>query len=239
MNIFGTNNKIPPVVLSIGGSLVVPNGGVDTDFLAKLNTFIRKHVRDGKRFFLVIGGGKLARTYRDAGKEVVGSMTIEDLDWLGIHATRMNAHLLRTIFQDIAHPRIIENYDHKLSDWNEAVVIGAGWKPGWSTDYDAVVLARDYGATLMVNLSNVDWIYDCDPKKFKNAKKIKEITWAKLPAIVGTTWTPGLNAPFDPIAGQLAAKNDLTVIVTNGSNFANLEKIITGQEGFDGTVIHP
>ncbi|MBI1863495.1 UMP kinase [Candidatus Microgenomates bacterium] len=238
MSIFGNANQERPIVLSIGGSLLVP-GGVDTEFLSKLNTFIRKHVREGKRFFLVIGGGRLARTYRDAGKEVVGSMTMDDLDWLGIHATRLNAHLVRTIFQDIAHPRIIENYDHKLSDAKESVVIGAGWKPGWSTDYCAVVLAHEYGGKLLVNMSNVDWIYDCDPKKFKDAKILKEITWAKLPAIVGTTWTPGLNAPFDPIAGQLAAKHELTVIVANGSNFANLEKIVTGQDGFDGTVIHP
>jgi uridylate kinase len=238
MNIFG-NNKERPIVLSVGGSLIVPNGGVDTEFLSKLNTFIRKHVREGKRFFMVIGGGQLARTYSEAGREVIGTLTHQDLDWLGIHATRMNAHLVRTIFQDIAHPRIIENYDHKLLRWKESVVIGSGWKPGWSTDYDAVILARDYGAHIIVNMSNIDWIYDCDPNKFKNAKKLKDVRWSEMSKIVGTTWTPGQNTPFDAIAAQLAAKHDLTVVVTNGSNFANLEKIISGQSGYDGTTIRP
>lgn len=188
---------------------------------------------------MVIGGGRLARNYRDAGKEVVGSLTSDDLDWLGIHATRLNAHLVRTIFQDIAHPRIIENYDHKLDDWNESVVVGSGWKPGWSTDYCAVVLARDYGAGLMVNMSNVDCIYDSDPKKNPNAKKLSSVTWAEMPAIVGTKWTPGLNAPFDPIAGKLATELGLTVIVANGSNFDNLDKIISGAKDYEGTTIHP
>src|SRR6185369_7762267 len=93
------------VVLSVGGSLIVPNGGIDTDFLNKLNEFIRTKLSEKKnrQFFLVIGGGGTARHYRDAGRAVIGELDVEDLDWLGIHATRLNAHLIRTIFRDIAH----------------------------------------------------------------------------------------------------------------------------------------
>lgn len=224
--------------MSIGGSLLVPNGGVDYDFLDKLNQFIRKQVTKGHRFFLVSGGGALARQYRDAGKKVIGDIAEEDLDWLGIHATRLNAHLLRTVFQDIAHPRIIENYDKKLKGWREPVVIGAGWKPGWSTDYDAVILARDYGANLILNLSNIDWIYDKDPNIYKDAQAIKKLTWEEMEELVGLEWKPGIHAPFDPVAAQLAKRLHLTVIVTNGEDFKNLEKIIEG-ENFKGTVILP
>lgn len=229
----------PPITFSIGGSLVVPNGGVNTDFLKKLNTFIRHHVEKGKRFLLVVGGGSLARKYRDAGKEVIGTLTEEDLDWLGIHATRMNAHLVRTIFQDIAHPRIMENYDFKLHDWHEAVAIGAGWKPGWSTDYCVTVMARDQGSKMIVNMSNIENIYDRDPKKHEDAQKLHDITWEQMEKIVGTTWSPGMNAPFDPIATKLAKSLGFTVIVANGENFDNLEKIIAGEDDFIGTKIHP
>lgn len=224
--------------MSVGGSLIVPDGGVDTQFLIKLNTFVRSEVKRGKRFFLVAGGGTVARHYRDAGKAVIGDIDREDLDWLGIHATRFNAHLLRTIFQDIANPRIIENYDKKLLRWKEPVVIGAGWKPGWSTDYDAVVLARDYGANLIINMSNIDWVYDRDPRKFKDAKPIKKITWEETEKLVGTKWSPGLNAPFDPVAAQLAKRLGLTVIVANGHDFKNLNAIMSG-DTFKGTVIMP
>ncbi len=230
--------KEPPIILSIGGSLIVPNGGIETEFLTRLNEFIRKEVKKGKRFFLVTGGGKIARFYRDAGKDVVGNITDEDLDWLGIHATRLNAHLLRTIFQDIAHPRIIENYDRKLKNWKEPVVIGAGWKPGWSTDYCAVTLAKDYSAELIINLSNIEWVYDKDPNKDKAAKPIKRLTWEQMEDLVGTSWSPGVNAPFDPVAAQLAKQRGLTVIVTKGNDFNNLTKIIEG-EAFKGTVIMP
>lgn len=231
-------HKEPPIIISIGGSLLVPNGEINIKFLSRLNKFIREQVAKGRRFFLVAGGGMIARRYRDAGKAVVGTMTDEDLDWLGIHSTRLNAHLLRTIFQDIAHPKIIDNYDEKIIRWKEPVVIGSGWKPGWSTDYDAVVLARDYKGSVIINLSDIDWIYDKDPNKNKDAKIIKKLTWEEMEKLVGTKWSPGINAPFDPVAAQLAKKLNLTVIVANGADFKNLENIVDG-EAFKGTVIMP
>jgi len=232
------DNQEPPIVISIGGSLLATQDGINTNFLKQFNLFVRKYIKRGKRFFLVAGGGVTARAYRDAGKEVIGGMTPDDLDWIGVHATRLNAHLLRTIFEDIAHSRIIENYDKKLRNWKEPLVIGAGWKPGWSTDYDAVILARDYGANLIINLSNIDWVYDKDPRIYTDARPIEKLTWGELEKIVGTEWSPGINAPFDPIAVQLARKHRLTVIVTNGENFKNLENIIEG-DAFNGTVIQP
>ncbi len=226
----------PPIVISVGGSLIVPNGGIDTNFLIKLNRLIREEVAKGKRFLLVAGGGKIARHYRDAGRAVIGNVTDEDLDWLSIHTTRLNAHLLRTIFQDIANPRIIENYDHKLEDWQQPLAIGAGWKPGWSTDYDAVILARDYGANIIVNMSNIDWVYDRDPAKYKDAKPLKNITWDGMEKLVGDKWSPGFNAPFDPIATKLAKKLKLTVIIANGNDLINIQKIIN-KNSFKGTII--
>ncbi len=233
-----TFDKEKTIIISVGGSLVVPNGGIDTNFLTKLNQFIRKEVKKGKRFFLVIGGGNTTRHYQDAGRSVRGMMTKEDLDWIGIHATRLNAHLVRTIFKDIAHPRIIENYDHKLVNWQEPVVVGAGWKPGWSTDYDAVILAQDYKGKIIINLSNTYFVYNKDPNKFKDAIKLKNLTWQDMEKIVGSKWTPGLNKPFDPVATQLAKKLNLTVIVTNGKDFENLANIIEGRD-FKGTLIGP
>ncbi|HLL60963.1 MAG TPA: methyltransferase domain-containing protein [Candidatus Nitrosocosmicus sp.] len=230
------NKPQETIILKIGGSLIVPETGPNVLFLQKLNTFIREQVKYGRKFLLSIGGGKTARNYRDAGSKVIGQLTNDDLDWLGIHASHLNAHLVRTIFQDIAHPRIIENYDRKLDNWSEPVAIGAAWKPGWSTDYCATVAARDYNASAIIKLSNIDWIYDKDPNKYKDSKIIKKITWEDYQMLIGNTWVPGMNVPFDPIASQLANKLALTVIVTNGKSFANLKNILEGEE-FKGTVI--
>ena len=226
------------IIISVGGSLIIPNGGIDRNFLENFNKFIRREVKLGRRFLLVVGGGNIMRHYRDAATSITKNVSNDDLDWLAIHITRVNAHLLRTIFFDIAHPRIIENYEHKLENWTEPIAIGAGWKPGWSTDYDAVILARDHDSKLIINLSNIDWVYDKDPNKFKDAKKIEKISWVEMEKIVGNKWEPGLNLPFDPIATKLAKDLGLTVIVTNGKNYENIDKIISGSK-FEGTIISP
>ncbi|MBI2611462.1 UMP kinase [Candidatus Gottesmanbacteria bacterium] len=225
-----------PIILSLGGSLVVPNGGIDTKFLAKFNEFIRKKIATGARFFIVVGGGAIARHYRDAGKDVVGKITDIDLDWLGIHATRLNGHLLRTIFQDLAHPRIVENYNKRLYNLKEPLVIAAGWKPGWSTDYCAVLLAQEYKSKIIVNMSNIKKVYTSDPNKDSKARPIDKISWEDFSKLVGDKWMPGSNSPFDPVASRLAREMGLTVYVLDGKDVDNLENALENRP-FIGTVI--
>jgi uridylate kinase len=88
----------------------------------------------------------------------------------------------------------------------------------------------------VVNLSNIDYVYNKDPKKFKNAKKIKEISWADFRKIVGDKWDPGLNVPFDPIASKIAQEAQMEVVIMNGKKLKNLENYLEGKK-FTGTVI--
>lgn len=225
-------------ILSLGGSLVVPDGTIDTQFLTEFNTFIRKQVSEkNRRFFITVGGGRIMRDYRDAAKKVHGEISNQDLDWLGIHATRLNAQLIRTIFIDIAAPLIIKHYEIILKI-DQPVAIAAGWKPGWSTDYCAVTLCQDYGVKHMVNMSNVDKVYDKDPKKFPDAKPIDAINWTDYRKIAGDEWTPGLNLPFDPIASKLAQELGVTVKILNGKNLTNLEAALEDKP-FIGSTISP
>ncbi len=224
-------------VLSLGGSLVVPNGGIDTQFLSDFNTFIRNQVSSKKRrFFIVVGGGATTRQYQEAAR-VVGKQKIEDvdLDWLGIHATRLNAQMVRTIFQDIADPRVIKHYEIILKI-EAPVAIAAGWKPGWSTDYCAITLCQDYGIKFAINLTNVDQVYDKDPKKFPDAKPLVNVSWKKYRAMAGDKWIPGMNLPFDPIASKLADELGVMVKILNGKNLDNLARALD-DKSFVGTTI--
>jgi uridylate kinase len=233
-----TSTYTEKIVMSIGGSLVAPEGGVNTTFLSNLNTFIRAQLKSHphRQFFLVSGGGTIARRYRDAGRSVVGhELTRDDLDYLGIHATKLNAHLIRTIFRDVAHPYILKHYEI-IRKAHEPVVVAAGWKPGWSTDYCALLLCEDYDVKSVINLSNIAQVYDKDPKKFKDAKPIEKTTWKEFRKIVGDEWEPGLNAPFDPIAAKKAQELGAKVIVMHGEDFKNIENYFTGK-AFVGTVI--
>lgn len=223
-----------PIIISLGGSIIVPNGGLDAAFLKKFRNLIVKHVGRGRRFVIIAGGGKIARHYQDAAGKIIG-IHPEDIDWLGIHATRLNAHLLRTIFRKRAHPRLFWDPLKKFS-WKEPILIGAGWKPGSSTDYIATLAAKKFNADTVINLSNIDYIYDKDPDKYKDAEKIKEITWQEFKKLVGGKWIPGANTPFDPVASRLAQKLGLKVVVMNGRRLGEFEKALRKQP-FRGSVI--
>ena len=225
-------------VLSLGGSLVVPNGGIDTKFLTHFNTFIRHQISSKKRrFFITVGGGGITRHYQQAANDVrEKSLTEIDADWLGVHATRLNAQLIRTIFQDIADARVIKHYEVILKI-DKPVAVAAGWKPGWSTDYCAVTLCQDYNIPFVVNLTNIDHVYNEDPRNNPNAKPLADITWEKYRAMVGDSWKPGMNAPFDPVASKLAQDLDVTVKILDGKDLANLEKALDNKD-FGGTTIH-
>lgn len=232
------NNHRERIVISVGGSLIVPNGGIDTEFLIKFNKFIRARLAENnkRQFFLIAGGGATTRYYQSAAREVIGNkLTNEDLDWLGIHSTRLNAHLIRTIFRDVAHPYILKHYEI-IRKVEEPVVIGSGWKPGWSTDFCAIMTCQDYDAKTVINLSNIDQIYDKDPNKFPDAKPIDKISWKELRELVGDKWTPGMHAPFDPIAAKKAQELDIKAVIVNGNNFENLENFFKGEK-FVGTTI--
>jgi uridylate kinase len=233
----GNPNKQQKFVISVGGSLIVPNGEINFKFLTKLNMFIRDQLAQNKKrqFFLVIGGGASARSYRDAGRDVVSrELTLDDLDWLGIHATRLNAHLVRTIFRDIAHQVIIDDYTI-IRKAKEPVVVAAGWKPGWSTDFCATLLCEDYHVDTIINLSNVSQVYDKDPNKFPDAKPKDKMSWKEFRLLVGDTWVPGMHAPFDPVAAKKAEELGVRVVVMS-DDFKNIARYFKG-ENFLGTVI--
>lgn len=224
-------------VLSLGGSLIVPNGGIDIQFLSDFHDFIRKQVSEyNRRFFIVCGGGSITRHYQQAAKKVRQlDLTDTDADWLGVHATRLNAQLVRTIFQDIADPRVIKHYEIILKI-QSPVAIAAGWKPGWSTDYDAVTLCQDYGINEVINMTNIDKVYDKDPNKFPDAKPLDTMSWDDYRAMVGSSWTPGMNAPFDPIASKLASELAITVKILNGKKLENLALALDGKEFVGSTI---
>ena len=221
-------------VISLGGSLIIPNGGPDTTLLKNFRETILRFVGDNHRFFIVTGGGMTTRAYQKAARRIV-DLPDEDIDWLGIHVTHLNGHLLRTIFRDKAHVKVLTHYSEK-EDISEPITIAAGWKPGHSTDYDAVMFAQLYGSNTVINLSNIPYVYDKDPNKFNDAIPLKEVSWGDFRKIVGDRWAPGDNLPFDPIASKEAQKSNLKVVVMDGQNLQNFENFLENKE-FEGTII--
>lgn len=226
-------NQSETIVISLGGSLIIPEE-IDVEFLKGFRDLILSEVKKGKRFVIITGGGKVCRKYQNAGKEIK-ELSSDELDWIGIYATRYNAEFMKTLFSDLAEENIILDPTLPVV-MNKSIIFSGGWKPGWSTDYDAVVLAQGLGAKKVLNLSNIDYAYDKDPNKFFNAKKIEQISWAEYRALIPSQWNPGLSTPFDPIASKLAEEASLEVNILNGKNLENLTRCLNGGE-FIGTKI--
>jgi len=226
------------IIISVGGSLIVPGDTIDTHFLSSLRDLIETETASGRRFILIAGGGKTARKYQDAAAEVA-TLTRDDLDWLGIHATHLNGHLLRTIFRDIAHPIMIKNPDDILDVPKDTkVVVAGGYRPGCSTDLRAIQIAERVGATKVINLSNTDYVYTADPKTDPTAEKIETITWAEFRKLIPSDWDPGLSTPFDPVAAKEAQAKAIEVAAINGTKLLSLKNYLDNKP-FTGTKIHP
>lgn len=224
-------------VISVGGSLIVPDH-IDTLFLTSLKNLIEEGVHEhNRRFIIIAGGGKTARRYQEAAA-LVSNLDPEDIDWIGLHATRLNGHLLRTIFRDIAHPEMITNPDDVLDVPKHAsLIIAAGYRPGSSTDLRAVQIAKNIGAHRLINLSNIDYVYTKDPRTNSDAQKIENISWEDFRQIIPAEWNPGLSSPFDPVAAREADMHHIEVAVINGAHLQEVENYLNG-DPFVGTRIH-
>ncbi|MCL2066227.1 MAG: UMP kinase [Treponema sp.] len=224
-------------VISLGGSIVAPEG-VDEAFLNGFVSLISSFIEadPNRRFILVVGGGGPARGWQKAYRGIKGGVAKDDeADWIGIMATRLNAQLVKAVFSDYCSQEVVTN-PTQVDPLTGRVLVAAGWKPGFSSDYDAVLLAERFHAEAVINLSNIEKVYTADPKTNADARPIDRISWEDFRALVGDEWVPGKNVPFDPVASRHAAKIGLKVICAAGRNLENIRKILNG-ENFTGTTI--
>ncbi len=225
------------IVISLGGSLIAPIAApahIDIPFLRSFRRLILSFVQRGCRFIICCGGGNSARTYQEAAKKANPKISDKDLDWVGTMATRVNAEIVRAIFSSHAYGHVACDPRKRIAT-EKRIIIAAGWRPGRSTDYDAAYLAKTYRAKSVLNLSNVSFVYDKDPKKHRGARSLRSLTWPEYRRISGSRWKPGANLPFDPIAAKLAQKQKITVHVL-GRSLKNLQRHLSGKS-FTGTTI--
>lgn len=219
-------------MVALGGSVVFPDG-IDWRFLRRFKKFLKPWLAK-KKFVLVVGGGRLARVFQEAASRVA-PVPDEDRDWIGIHSTRLNAQLLRTIFREVADP-VVNDSRHKTKRLRYPVTIASGWRPGWSTDFVAAAIAKDLGVPEFVVAGKPAFVYHKDPASHKDARPFMAIGWKEYRKLIPRKWVPGSHAPVDPVAAKLSDGAGVRSIVVNGRDLENFSNLLSGRD-FRGTII--
>ena len=223
-------------VISLGGSIIAPDK-VDSSFLQGFRRVILDYLNADteRKIILVTGGGGPARTWQQAYRDVVDESDSDAQDWIGVAATRLNGFLIKGIFGPLCPNDVVINPTIAV-DFKGRVLVAAGWKPGFSSDFDAVLLAEKFGGGTVINLSNIAKVYSADPKLDPAAVPFDTMNHAQLQELVGHDWVPGKNVPFDPIATKKATELNLKIIIAAGKDLNNLKSLLE-EEPFEGTLI--
>lgn len=222
------------IVISIGGSVLVPDG-IDKGFIRDLAQLIRE-VHKEHTLVVVTGGGKTARRYIEPAREFGASEVLCDL--IGIEATRLSARLLSAAIGEDASLEPPKDYIDGLKALNFGkIVVMGGTHPGHSTDAVAALFAEYIHADLFINASNVDGIYDMDPQKHNDARRYEKLSVGELVDMVKShSLGAGKYELIDILAAKVIQRSKIKTIFLNGKNLGNLKKAIEGKE-FIGTVI--
>ena len=225
------------VVISLGGSILV-KGDDDAGYIQELVTGLVGTAKDTK-YIIVTGGGKLARDYISIGRQAATDEAT--LDSMGIQATRMNAWLVLGAFrgQDV-YPRPFRSIEEALiGASNNRFTLGGGTHPGHTTDAVSALIAEMWRADMFINLTAVDGAYTADPNEFEDARRIPQITSARLLDLVSeTTRGAGSHSVMDPLAASVIHRAGIETYILNGRDVPNLLKCLSGSDAF-GTIVVP
>lgn len=190
--------------------------------------------QEGHRLVLVCGGGVVVRHYVNAMREL-GANNFE-MDIVGINLTRVNAQLLIQAIPS-AHVDVLTAVRDAQSvlDTGKIPIFG-GLMPGFTTDSVGALIAEYLGAEF-VNLTNIDGIYDSDPKKNPDAKRYETISYADLVQMISKGVSqPGQNVVLDLVCCMILQRSRIPAVVLDGKDLENLEAFVKGKP-FKGTKV--
>lgn len=230
-----TRVRRAPVVLSIGGS-VFATGDADAAYLDKLATLLARLSREIP-MVVTVGGGRTAREYIRLGRAL--GLTEIELDELGIDVTRLHARLLaaRVGPPAPAHPPTTIAAAVNEAHRGPLVILG-GTEPGHTTDGVAALLAVRLRAARVVNATNVDALYDRDPRTHPKAKPLDRVSWERFRGIVhaGADGRAGQEFVFDRLGADTLARAHVPLRIVQGRDLDNLEDALRGR-AFHGTTV--
>jgi uridylate kinase len=222
------------IVLSLGGSLIIP-GDINLEYLKDFKKVILKN-KDKYKFIIICGGGSIARKYITALRETGVSEAFQS--YAGISATRTNARFMSYFFNQDQKRGIpkktseVKNYIKKY----DIVFCGAlEYHPHQTSDSSSAQIANVFKSDF-INLTDVPGLHDKNPKEFKGAKFIPEISWTDFDKMVNKIkFKPGQHFVLDQKASGIIKKNKITTYIL-GKDMNQLDNLFNGKK-FIGTKI--
>ena len=219
-------------VISLGGSIIVPDD-VDYDFLKKFKEILFEFKKD--KFVIVTGGGSVARKYIKALDQ--NKSSLQEIGLIGMTACNLNAKFLIAFLglkQEL--PKSINEIKYLLRKNNIVCTGTLEFKTNNTSDGEAALLASELNCTF-INLTNVNGLYTKDPKKFKDAKLISNISYKEFDNLMDKIkFKPGQHFVLDQNASHIIMKHKLKTVLLNGKNVNNFKKFLQSKE-FIGTII--
>ncbi|GAA7244968.1 uridylate kinase [Helicobacter pylori] len=209
--------------------------GIDIHVLDHIAKEIKSLVENAIEVGIVIGGGNIIRGVSAAQGGIIRRTSG---DYMGMLATVINAVAMQEALEHIGLDtrvqsaieikEICESYIYRKAirhlEKGRVVIFGAGTgNPFFTTDTAATLRAIEIGSDLIIKATKVDGIYDKDPNKFKDAKKLDTLSYND--ALIGDIEV------MDDTAISLAKDNKLPIVVCNMFKKGNLLQVIKHQQG--------
>ncbi|GAA7876459.1 UMP kinase [Helicobacter pylori] len=209
--------------------------GIDIHVLDHIAKEIKSLVENDIEVGIVIGGGNIIRGVSAAQGGIIRRTSG---DYMGMLATVINAVAMQEALEHIGLDtrvqsaieikEICESYIYRKAirhlEKGRVVIFGAGTgNPFFTTDTAATLRAIEIGSDLIIKATKVDGIYDKDPNKFKDAKKLDTLSYND--ALIGDIEV------MDDTAISLAKDNRLPIVVCNMFKKGNLLQVIKHQQG--------
>ena len=219
-------------VVSLGGSILFENNKISVNYIKNLEKILSK---SNKKFIIVLGGGFISRIYTNALKN--SNAKFHDVCKVGMQVTRLNAWIVSRIFElhyEDAHLSMADINSHLKK--NKIVIVGALRHTGNMTSDGTAAMIASHFRTRFINMTNVNGLYDKDPRKFKDAKLTKEIDYNSfLKIAVKNKFYPGQHFVLDQKAAHLIKKHKIRTYII-GKDLNNLRNLLNGKR-FIGTTI--
>jgi uridylate kinase len=214
-------------VVKIGGSLLFT-----TDQQYELTRYkeyaqlIQQVKNQGHEIILVVGGGSLAKSLVEKGQQLGGKR--DALDYLGIAATWVSAQLMITALGEVAYPVPVMTEEQLLALQQDGrLLVLGGLEPRQSTNAVAARVAELTQSEVLLNVTDVEGVYDCDPKQSDQAKLLTRLTVTELQNIIASlTSEPGTYPLFDKRALEIVQRSGVEIWFVSGLNTSNILKAI-------------